>query len=95
MRRPDRHLQTLPGHVTSFLYEETFGKQDRIHWLIHLRTLNDYAKVTELSRTDAGYQDLFAKQRVPDYKGGGAWGALFVPGSINDTVLVPYVHDAD
>ncbi|MFC8867923.1 DUF6039 family protein [Streptomyces sp. NPDC057148] len=84
--------RALSGHVTSFLYEETFGKQDRIHWLIHLRTLDDYGRVVELGRRDAGYQDLFARQRVPDHKGGGAWGGLFVPGSIHDTVLVPYLH---
>ena len=83
----------LLGHVTAFLYEEIFGRQDTLHWLIHLRSLDDYASLEGLDRTDPGYRDLLDRKRVPDSKGGGNWGNLFVPGSLHDTVLVPYLAD--
>jgi hypothetical protein len=75
--------------VTALLFEEIFGRQDTLHLMIHLRELGDYRRVSELERTDAGMRSLLAQQRVPDALGGGAWGQLFVPGSLHDTVLAP------
>jgi hypothetical protein len=82
--------RALPGVVTAFLYEEIFGRQDTLHWLIHLRSLEDHARLEELGRTDDGYRELLDATRVPPALGGGNWGGLFVPGSLHDTVLVPY-----
>nr|WP_272921375.1 DUF6039 family protein [Streptomyces sp. SID161] len=79
----------LPGEVTAFLYEEIFGRQDTLHWLVHLRSLDAYEKIESLAG-DPAYQELQGKKRVPDQYGGGGWADLFVPGSIQDTVLVPY-----
>lgn len=87
--------QALPGYVTAFLYEEIFGRQDTLHWLIHLRSLGDWAKLDELSHTDPAYRQLLDKQRVADHRGGGNWGQLFVPGSLRDIVLVPHASGAD
>jgi hypothetical protein len=81
--------QALPGAVTALLFEEIFGRQDTLHLMIHLRELADYHKVSELERTDAGMRALLERQRVPDALGGGAWGQLFVPASLHDTVLAP------
>jgi hypothetical protein len=79
----------LPGLVTSFLYEETFGRQDRIHWLIHLRSLADHARLAGLAEEVPAMAELLAGERVPAGKGGGGWDRLFVPASIHDVVLVP------
>ncbi|GAB3555696.1 hypothetical protein J2S53_003484 [Actinopolyspora lacussalsi] len=84
--------ERLAGYATVLLYEETFGRQDRITWLIHLRELDDYSRITELTRNDPAFAKLFSEQRVPNRKGGGNWGSLFVDGSMSDTVLVPYLH---
>lgn len=84
------HVNTaLPGIVTAFLYEEIFGRQDTLHWLIHLRHLDDYGRLVDLGR-DPRYQELMTVERVPAGLGGGGWGSLFVPGTLHDTVLVPY-----
>ena len=81
--------RALPGEVTAFLYEEIFGRQDTLHWLVHLRTLDSWTRLEELART-AEYRALMDRQRVPDALGGGTWGRLFEPASLHDTMLVPY-----
>lgn len=83
--------QSLPGVATGFLYEETFGQQDRIHCLIHLRDLSDYQTLVELDRSPEFRERIYAKQRIHDSKGGGNWEKLFVPGTIHDTLLLPSV----
>lgn len=81
--------RALGGEATVYLYEETFGQQDRIHWMIHLDSFDTYRKLVELSRHDADYQALFSRQFVPDYKGGGGWEQTFVSPTIQDVVLTP------
>jgi hypothetical protein len=78
--------QKLAGRVTSLLFEQNFGRQDRIHWLIHLRDLADHEVLREFDESGAA---LFGKQRIHPSKGGGTWDELFVPASIHDTVMVP------
>jgi uncharacterized protein DUF6039 len=80
---------TLPGRVTSFLYEETFGQQDRIHCLIHLRDLADYKTLAALDRSPEFQERIYRKQRIHESKGGGTWESLFVPGTISETLLIP------
>lgn len=86
----DHINRTLAGDATIFLYEETWGRQDRIHWMIHLRTLDSYRELLRLPETDPEFRKLLDRECVPPHKGGGTWGRMFVEGSINDTVLVPY-----
>ncbi|MDQ2583626.1 DUF6039 family protein [Saccharothrix yanglingensis] len=89
------HLnRELAGRCTVFLYEEQWGTQDRIHWMIHLRTLDDYRAVLEQETGNDELRALLAKQRVPDHAGGGDWGALFLDGSLHDTVLIPHYPGA-
>lgn len=81
--------QALPGAVTCFLYEETFGQQDRIHCLIHLRDLPDYTALAALDRSPEFRERVYNRQRVHESKGGGTWEQLFVPGTISETLLIP------
>lgn len=79
----------LGGAVTILLYEETWGQQDRIYWMMHLRSLGDFGQILALAETDEDYRHLFAKERAP-HKGKGTWARMFVDGSIHDTVLAPH-----
>ncbi len=83
----------LPGLATVLLYEENWGRQDRIYWLIQLRDLASYDAVAALDRTPA-MKELFAKQRVHESKGGGTWEKLFLPNTIEDRLLLPAVPSA-
>jgi hypothetical protein len=65
------------GAATVFVYEETFGTKDRLHWLLHLRSLDDYAAVARGS-------DFLACH------GGESWDQLFVDGSARETVMLPH-----
>jgi Family of unknown function (DUF6039) len=80
----------LAGRVTVLLYEETFGQQDHIYWLIHLRDLDDYPALSTLDRSAGMQEQIFAKPRLHESKGGGTWEKLFVPTSIRDTLLLPH-----
>ncbi|MFE7712675.1 DUF6039 family protein [Streptomyces sp. NPDC057486] len=80
----------LAGRVTSLLYEETFGQQDRIHWLIHLRTLEDYRALAEFDRSSRTAEEVYGAERLHPSKGGGKWDRLFRPASIKDTLLIPH-----
>jgi hypothetical protein len=79
----------LAGAVTILLYEETWGQQDRIYWLMHLRSLGEFSQILTLAETDEDYRQLFAQQRAT-HKGPGTWARMFVDGSIRDTVLAPH-----
>jgi hypothetical protein len=81
----------LPGVATVLLYEQIFGRQDTIHLMIHLRGLSDYHAIEDIERQDHRMRELLTVQRVPDARGGGSWGDLFVPGSLHDCVLLPMV----
>lgn len=79
----------LPGVATCFLYEETFGQQDHVHCLVHLRDLADYKTLAALDRSPEFRERVYGRQRVHDSKGGGTWEQLFVPGTITETLLIP------
>lgn len=81
---------SLAGHATIFLYEEVFGRSDRIHWLVHLRSLADYYLLMGLrARVDPAAREVFTKQWIPAEKGSGGWERLFVQGSLQDVALSP------
>lgn len=81
--------RNLPGEATAFLYEEAFGTQDRIHWLIHLKSLSTYQRLLELHVRDASVRDIFFRERIEPERGGGSWARMFVQGSMTDTALTP------
>jgi hypothetical protein len=80
----------LAGRVTVLLYEVNWGQQDHIYWLIHLRDLGDHEALAELDRSQGMREQIFAKPRVHESKGGGTWEKLFIPTSIRDTLLLPH-----
>ena len=86
--------ESLGGSATALLFEENFGQQDRIHWMIHLDSLDTYRDLAELEARDPGMRRVFDKPRVPASRGGGSWASTFVDASIADTVLVPFAAGA-
>lgn len=85
----------LAGKVTATLYEQTWGQQDHLFQLIHLRSAEDYQELVALERSEEMTQEVFARQRVHESKGGGTWDKLFLPASIHDTLLMPYAPSSD
>jgi hypothetical protein len=82
--------ERLAGKVTSYLYEETFGRMDSLHWMVHLRDFSAYEELMELERTDDAFHKLMARDYVSAAKGGGGWGRAYLDGSVQDTLLLPY-----
>ncbi|MFG2500681.1 DUF6039 family protein [Streptomyces sp. NPDC048441] len=82
---------SMNGHSSVFLYEEAFGHMDRLHMLIHMRSLDTFYLMMGLdARTDA---DAPRASYIQDWismdKGGGAWDRIMVQGSTHDTLLTP------
>ncbi|MFB6892907.1 DUF6039 family protein [Kitasatospora sp. NPDC056327] len=79
----------LPGEATAFLFEEMWGRQDRLHTMIHLGSMDAYAKLDGLAAHDPQMRDLLSRQWIPGFKGGGTWEQLFVDGTMTETLLAP------
>ncbi len=79
------------GIATVFVYEETFGVKDRLHWLIHLRSLYDYERLIRMGTAYEGWRDIIMRDRISAAKGGGASERLFQDGTMRETVLLPQV----
>ena len=77
------------GVSSVFVYEETFGTKDRIHFLIHLDSLASYYPMVLMGDQDQAYRDSIAKDRVETETGAAAWDRLFVDGSMQEVVLIP------
>lgn len=74
--------------ATVFMYEETFGTKDRIHWLMHLNTLNDYEALVRMGGRGDRRNGVFGWHVMQEY--GDVWTELFVAGSVQETVLFPH-----
>lgn len=81
--------KTAAGAVTSMLFEEIWGAQDRLHVMLHLRSLGDHHRLWELEARDAGLKELMARPRVRIGGEDAGWGRLFQDASMHDTVLIP------
>ncbi|XVV00808.1 DUF6039 family protein [Actinosynnema sp. CA-248983] len=77
------------GVVSVFVYEETFGTKDRLHWLMHIKSLHAYETLIQMGSQDTGWRDIIMRQRIPDERGGGSWDRLFLDGALHETVLIP------
>lgn len=88
-RWAQRITQGMAGRVSVYTYEEIWGRQDRVHVLMHFRDEADLAALEEFERTD---EELHRIQRVTyasGTDGDGLWPHLLVPGTVRDTVLRP------
>ncbi|MEU2768367.1 DUF6039 family protein [Streptomyces diastaticus] len=72
-----------------FVYEETFGTKDLIHWLIHLKSMDHYETMVRMGSRDEDYRALFGREWVPEEKGGGGWARMVLDGTLRETVLLP------
>jgi hypothetical protein len=81
--------EAFVGRATAFLFEEMWGRQDRLHLLIHLSSLEAYEELMEFTESAPSMRALLARQWIPTFKGGGTWEHLFVDGSITDSLLAP------
>jgi len=78
------------GETAVFVYEEAFGAADRIHWLIHMRSLSSYYPLIDMHiQMDDEVRDIYVRRRFADERGEGAWSELFVEGSMRDVALAP------
>lgn len=90
-RELSEHINTnYSDIITVFVYEETFGVKDRLHWLLHIRSFDAYESLIEMGTKDIGWRDVILKQRVPAERGGGTWDRLFLDGGLHETVLMPH-----
>ncbi len=77
------------GLATVFVYEETFGRKDRLHWLLHMQSFDAYEELVRMGTADAGWREIMMRQRIPDERGGGTWDRMFLDGGLEETVLIP------
>ncbi|MER7274091.1 DUF6039 family protein [Dactylosporangium sp. NPDC000244] len=77
------------GLVTVFLYEETFGTKDLLHWFIHLKSFDAYDTLLRMGTRDEGWRDLILRHRIPAERGGGGWERMFLDAGLSETVLLP------
>jgi hypothetical protein len=75
--------------ISVFVYEETFGIKDRLHWLLHIKSFDAYESLIEMGTKDFGWRDIIIRERVPAERGGGAWDRLFLDGGLQEHVLIP------
>lgn len=80
--------KALHPNATTFVYEELFGTQDRLHWLIHMRAPNDYGQLLEMVDHNTEFQEVATNDRLTE-QGGGNWERMFVQGSFQEKVIVP------
>jgi Family of unknown function (DUF6039) len=81
----------LLGVVTSAVYEEPFGTQDRLTWLIHLRDLTNFNEVASSCSTPEAFAQLQQFARAGGADTEVSWEEMFVDGSFTDRLILPYV----
>ncbi|MEU1868582.1 DUF6039 family protein [Streptomyces sp. NPDC048376] len=77
------------GVATTFVYEETFGTKDTLHWLLHMRSLEAYETLVSMGSRDEGWREVMFRNRIPEERGGGSWDRMFLDGGLKETVLIP------
>lgn len=82
--------RVMDGRATAYLYEETFGVMDRLHWLIHFNSFEDYREMLALGDHDEEYRAIHERRFVAPHRGGGTWATTFQDGGFRDTLLVPF-----
>jgi len=81
----------LLGIATSAVYEEPFGVQDRLTWLVHMRDLNNFNEIASSCSTPEAFEQLQQFTRVGGVEIDVGWEDMFVDGSFTDRLIVPHV----
>ncbi|WP_415949107.1 DUF6039 family protein [Streptomyces sp. KLOTTS4A1] len=81
--------QKYVGIASVFVYEETFGTKDKLHWLLHMASLDAYETLVQMGTKDEGWREVMFRNRIPEEKGGGSWDRMFLDGELRETVLIP------
>ncbi|MEU8891955.1 DUF6039 family protein [Streptomyces sp. NPDC048442] len=76
------------GRISIFHFEELFGTHNRLHWLLHLKRPDDYARMLDMVDHSDTWRDVSQRNRLPR-KGGGNWERMFVEGSMSETIICP------
>src|SRR5260370_34770769 len=79
------------GVATVFLYEETFGTKDSINWLIYARSLDHYETLVQMGTRDERFREIIMQNRIPEVKGGGGCGRMFLDGRLQEDLLIPQI----
>lgn len=74
------------GTATIFVYEETFGVKDRMHFLIHLNSLAAYEVLVAMGSKDEEYRAQLSPEEREE---AARWDKIFVDGGLQETVLLP------
>jgi hypothetical protein len=83
--------EEMNGLASCAFYDEALGTQDRVTWLIHLRQLSDYQEVmAQSSRPEAFFHLQEAMRKGGHSTDATTWDDLFVDGSFQERVLIPY-----
>ena len=83
--------RALPGEVTIGQYEEIWGRQDRLHLLIHLVSLDALSRFAALEAEPTGeLANVLAASRVKKNGERHGWGALFESGTAAEMAYAPY-----
>ena len=73
-----------------FLYEEAFGRSDRIHWLIHLRDLSANDSLIDMrAAMTPEVAEVNSRQWISKEEGGGDWSRMFIDATLEDVALTP------
>ena len=81
----------MAGLATCALYDEAFGVQDRLTWLIHMRQLSDYQEIMSQSSRPEAFVHLRQAMEVGGHSTDvTSWDQMFIDGSFRERVLIPY-----
>jgi hypothetical protein len=81
--------KAAPEVITAALFEEIWGTQDKLHVMLHLRSLDDYQRLCQIETQDVGLKELMAKPRLTIGGKPVGWGGLFQDSTMVDAVLLP------
>lgn len=54
-----------------------------------MKSLEEYETLVRMGSTDAGFREIFTKERIAPEKGGGTWDRMFIDATLSDLALTP------
>ncbi|WP_059006319.1 DUF6039 family protein [Streptomyces specialis] len=85
-----RVTEALPGRASAFLYEEMWGRQDRLHLLVHLAGPEVWREILDLPAHDPVIGELLARPVAGGPDGDAEpWHRALLDGTLTDTLWAP------